>query len=253
MGRPFHAYRFSRFPPELWGDSMFEDVYDRLYAHFGPSSWWPAVVPGSPGNARPPKAPPFEVIVGAILVQNIAWRNVESALLALYQKGWLEPQAMHQAPLDQLESLIRPTGYFRQKALKLKGFLAYLYERHGGSLEAMLAMPLQELKADLMSVRGIGPETCDCILCYAAGHPVMTMDTYTRRIFSRVGLVSPDASYQQMQQIFHDTLDWDTVRFGEYHALIDTLGHNTCLKRRPRCSGCPLASICRRLGVEEHG
>lgn len=193
------------------------------------------------------------MIVGAILVQNTAWRNVEGALLGLCKRGWLEPESMHRAPLVELEAVIRPTGYFRQKALKLKGFLTHLYERHGGSLESMLAQALPELRAELMSVRGIGPETCDCILCYAAGHPVMAMDSYTQRIFSRVGLFSPAASYIEMQKAFHGHLDWDSERFGEYHALIDTLGHSTCLKRRPRCSECPLAPICSRVGVEEQG
>jgi len=222
------------------------DILRKLEAHFGPRHWWPAV-----GVQEPARAEPFEMIAGAILVQNVAWSNAEKALLALKAAGLLEPAAMHAAPEEALYGLIRPTGYFRQKARKLKGFVAHLYERYGGDLGAMLRRPVGELRAELLGMSGIGPETCDCILCYAAGYPVMPMDAYTRRIFSRLGLFEPTVTYGEMQAYFHQRLPADAALMNEYHAQIDTLGHRVCLKQRPRCSACPLASLCPKWGVAE--
>lgn len=188
------------------------------------------------------------MIVGAILVQNVAWANTEKALLALKAAGLLEPRALHEAPLEVVEPLIRPTGYFRQKALKLKAFTAHLFERYDGDLRALLVRPLPELRQELLALKGIGPETCDCILCYAAGYPVMAMDAYTRRIFSRLGIFPPDVTYDEMQAFFHRNLAGADP--GEFHAQIDTLGSRVCLKQRPLCHECPLESLCPRTGVE---
>lgn len=231
-------------PAGGWGPWL-QAVLNRLYARFGPRYWWPAV-----GTPEPVKAPPFEMIVGAILVQNIAWANVERALLSLRAAGLLEPAALHAAPPEAIEPLIRPTGYFRQKTKKLKAFCEYLYQGYRGDLGALLARPLPELRAELLSLPGIGPETCDCILNYAAGYPAMAMDTYTRRIFSRLGAFDPAISYAQMSAFFHAHLPADPALLGEYHAQIDTLGHRLCLKSRPQCGECPLQEICPRMGVE---
>jgi endonuclease-3 related protein len=232
-------------PAEGW-EAWLLAVLDRLHTAFGPRHWWPSV------KAPPPaRAEPFEMIAGAILVQNVAWSNAEKALLALDGAGLLDLAAIHGAPVEQIEPLIRPAGYFRQKAKKLKGFAAYVTERYGGDLKAMLSRPLEPLRAELLALNGIGPETADCILCYAAGKPVMAMDTYTRRIFSRVGIFPPAIRYEQMQAFFHRYLPADTALRGEYHAQVDTLGHRICLKTRPACEVCPLATICRRIGVAE--
>ncbi len=216
-----------------------------MEARFGPRFWWPAV-----DVDEPTKAPPFEMIVGAILVQNVAWSNVEKALLALRGAGLLDPAALHGAAPEQIEPLIRPAGYFRQKTKKLKAFCEHLYTRYGGDLGALLKRPLPELREELLALPGIGPETCDCILNYAAGYPVMAMDTYTRRIFSRMGIFEPTVSYEAMSAFFHAHLPADTDLLGEYHAQIDTLGHRLCLKSRPQCNDCPLQELCPRAGLE---
>lgn len=234
-------------PPEGW-ERYLRQVLDRLCGTFGPRHWWPAA-----GAPAPAKAEPFEMIVGAILVQNVAWSNTEKALLALKAAGLLAPRAMATVEAEALEPLIRPAGYYRQKSLKLKRFVQHLDERHGGDLAAMLAQPLADLRAELLAINGIGPETCDCILNYAAGKPVMAMDAYTRRIFSRLGIFDPRIGYAQMQVFFHGHLPADVDLLGEYHAQIDTLGHRICLKSRPACVQCPLASLCPRQGVEETG
>lgn len=232
-------------PPEGWA-AWLAAVLDQLHSAFGPRLWWPSV------KAPPPAlAEPFEMIVGAILVQNVAWTNAEKALLALEGAGLLELAALHQAPAEAIEGLIRPAGYFRQKTRKLKGFAAHVADRYEMDLQAMLERPLDELRPELLSLNGIGPETADCILCYAAGKPVMAMDTYTRRIFSRVGIFPDTIRYEQMQAFFHQFLPAETALRGEYHAQVDTLGHRICLKTRPACGGCPLASICQRVGVAE--
>ena len=232
-------------PPEGW-EGWLLGVLERLNAAFGPRYWWPTV------KAEPPaRAEPFEMIVGAILVQNVAWTNAEKALLALDSAGLLELERLHRAPVAEVEPLVRPAGYFRQKAAKLKGFAGHVVERYGGDLAAMLARPLDDLRAELLAIRGIGPETADCILCYAASRPVMAMDTYTRRIFSRIGIFPDTIRYEQMQAFFHRYLPADAALRGEYHAQVDTLGHRICLKSRPACGECPLPAICRRVGVEQ--
>jgi endonuclease-3 related protein len=222
-----------------------EQVYQDLATAFGPRHWWPSAVAPAPARAEP-----FEMIAGAILVQNVAWSNAEKAVRALADAGLLEVEALHGAPVEAIEPLIRPAGYFRQKARRLKEFVAHVTDRHGGDLGALLRQPLPALREELLALRGIGPETADCILCYAAGQPVMAMDAYTRRIFVRIGLFDPGITYEAMQDFFHAHLPSDAALRGEYHALVDALGSRICRKREPRCGECPLADLCRRVGVE---
>jgi len=221
------------------------DVYQRLSDRFGPRYWWPSALAPAPA-----KAEPFEMIAGAILVQNVAWTNAEKAVRALAEAGLLDVAALHAAPVDAVEPLIRPAAYFRQKARRLKEFAAHVAERHGGDLAAMLRQPLSDLRAELLALRGIGPETADCILCYAAGLPVMAMDAYTRRIFARVGLFAPGVSYAEMQAFFHAHLPEEADLRGEFHALVDALGSRVCRKRAPGCRECPLQDLCGRVGVD---
>ncbi len=232
-------------PPEGWARWVAE-VYRRLLEAFGPRHWWPSALEPPPAKARP-----FEMIAGAILVQNVAWSNAAKAVRALAEAGLLDVAAMDAAPAEAVEPLIRPAAYFRQKAQRLKGFAAHVMNRYGGDLPAMLRRPADELRAELLALPGIGPETADCILCYAAGRPVMAMDAYTRRIFARLGVFAPDARYEAMQAFFHAWTPADAQLRGEYHALIDTLGNRLCLKRNPRCGQCPLADLCPRVGVVE--
>lgn len=222
----------------VWS-ALVHEVYERLYDHFGPRHWWPAVA-----TPEPTAAAPFEMIVGAILVQNVSWKNATLALLDLKEADLLHPEGIRATPVEALAPYLRPSGYFRQKAAKLKTFVDHLDQTHGGSLERLLAQPLEVLRPELLGLKGIGPETADCILCYAAGLPIMPMDGYTRRIFHRLGAWPESISYQEMQERFMAVLGPDPALCNEYHAQLDTLGAQRCLKRAPRCGQCPLQSLC---------
>ncbi len=211
-------------------------IYERLYKYFGPSHWWPADTP-------------FEIIVGAILTQNVAWKNVEKAIINLRDAGLLEPEAIYGTSKEELETLIRPAGFYRAKAKKLKAFVEHLRKRYNGSLSAMFSRPLTELRQEMLAIYGIGPETADAILCYAGNYPIMVMDVYTRRVFTRMGFFDDNISYDGMQAFFMDNLPEDQHLYKEYHALIDGLAKHFCRKNRPECQGCPLGDICPRIGV----
>lgn len=152
----------------------------------GPQHWWPA------GSA-------FEVVVGAYLTQNTAWTNVEKALSNLRAAGVLSISGIRTIPLEELEGLVRPAGYFRQKAARLRNFVAYLDERYGGSLEAMFARPVDELREELLELNGIGPETADSILLYGGGREVFVVDAYTRRVLERHRLAKAQADYEEIR------------------------------------------------------
>lgn len=210
---------------------LFEAVYRRLFARFGPQHWWPA-------------STPFEMAVGAILTQSVAWRNVEQAIANLKAGGLLDPHALAGAPLERIAEAIRPARYFRQKADRLQRFARHLVERYGGSVGQMLEGPTASVRSELLSLPGIGPETADSILLYGGGHPVFVVDAYTRRIFHRIGVWDERIEYAAMQDRFHRSLPEDPALFNEYHALIVRTGNEYCKARRPRCRECPLAGLC---------
>ena len=157
---------------------VLKEVYQRLLDAFGPQNWWP-------GNTH------FEMMVGAILVQNTNWQNVERAIGNLREADLLDPHALNDVPEEELEELIRPAGYYRVKARRLRSLLQFLVERYNGSIETMFGSPLSELRQQLLSVHGVGPETADSILLYAGSLPTFVVDTYTYRIFSRHGAAPP--------------------------------------------------------------
>jgi endonuclease-3 related protein len=198
-----------------------------LLRHFGPQHWWP-------GDTR------FEIVVGAILTQNTAWANVEKAIANLKRAGALSFEGMDRLPQTELAGLIRPSGYYRQKAKKLKAFLEYLRRSHGGSLEKMFALPLPQLREELLAVYGIGEETADSILLYGGGRPIFVVDAYTRRILERHELIPRAASYQQIQRLFHQEIRPSARVYNEFHALLVQTGKLHCLRSAPRCAGCPL-------------
>ena len=204
--------------------------YHALFRAFGPQHWWP-------GETR------FEVVVGAILTQSTAWANVEKAIQNLKQAGALSARAMEELPEHRLAELIRPSGYYRQKARKLKAFLAHLRRRHGGSLARMFGQQTGLLRRELLEVYGIGEETADSILLYAGGHPVFVVDAYTRRILERHELISPGASYQDLQNLFQREIPRRAPIYNEFHALLVAAGKRHCLRREPRCEGCPLETF----------
>jgi len=205
---------------------LLEELYKTLSDWWGPTGWWPGDTP-------------FEIIVGAILTQNTAWVNVERAIDNLKGAGALSPEAMGALPPEVLAELVRPSGYYNQKARKLADFLAFVGETYGGSVEAMAEAPLPQLRAQLLAVRGIGPETADSILLYACGKAVFVTDAYTERILSRHGLVPAGAGYDEVQALFTDNLPADVDLYAEYHGLIVHLGKEHCRRRKPLCEGCP--------------
>ena len=205
------------------------EIYRLLFARYGPQHWWP-------GDS------PFEVIVGAILTQSAAWGNVEKAISNLKQAGALTPTSLRQIPPDNLAELIYPSGYYKAKALKLKSFVARLAEAHQDSLERLFSLETKQLREELLSIHGIGPETADSIILYAARKPVFVIDAYTRRILSRLGLSPSRDDYTSFQSQFMENLPADEKLFNEYHALLVQVGKTHC-RPRARCPGCPLESF----------
>ncbi len=201
-------------------------IYRKLHKVFGPQYWWP-------GNS------PLEIIVGAILTQNTAWGNVEKAITALKRRRLLSLSGLRGVNRKRLASIIKPAGYFNQKAVKLKAFIKFLDKEYAGSLRKMMREATPRLRRKLLEVHGIGPETADSILLYACGRPVFVVDTYTARIFGRHDLVSDVATYGDIQQYLTAALPRSVALYNEYHALIVRLGKEFC-RKKPRCDECPL-------------
>ena len=192
--------------------------------------WWPA-------------QEPFEIIVGAILTQSAAWGNVEKAIANLKSAKALSPKALRKLPLAKVASLIYPCGYYKAKALKLKSFAHWLGEYYDDNLDELFSAGVDYLRQQLLSVHGIGEETADSILLYAANKPVFVIDAYTRRIVKRIGLALSSNSYSAYQSLFMHNLPNDTKLFNEYHALLVSLGKDVC-RSKPLCQQCCLSDIC---------
>jgi endonuclease-3 related protein len=216
-------------PPSLPlpAQPVLQAYYDALLAVHGPQNWWP-------GKTR------FEVIVGAILTQNTAWTNVQRAITALRREKLLTVKALEGVSLRKLARLIRPSGYFRQKARKLKEFVRYLRLQHDGSLTKMFRTPTAILREQLLAVHGIGPETADSVLLYAGKHAVFVVDAYTRRILERHRLARGTESYDDIRGLFEKSLPANRQLFNEYHALIVHAGKHFCHAKAPFCSTCAL-------------
>jgi endonuclease-3 related protein len=210
-------------------------VYRRLRARFGHAGWWP-------GDS------PFEVCVGAILVQNTTWANVERTLDGLERRRLLSFRALARLPASRLAPLLRSSGTFRVKARRLRAFLDFLSSEYGGRVEAMRDEDLPLLRRKLLAVPGIGPETADSIALYAAEQASFVVDAYTRRVFTRLGLLRGDESYGEVQRLFEEHLPRDAALYNDYHAQIVRLGKDFC-RLRPRCPECPLKELCPRRGL----
>jgi len=218
-------------------------IYDILLKQYGPRGWWPTTLPGEEGpsyHGRPPDdARRFEIIVGTILTQNTSWKNAAKAIRALLVAGALEAEKIRRMPKNRLARLIRSSGYYNQKAERLKlaaGYFAGNFRRFRGKEEAGETGRLRE---ELLALKGIGPETADSILLYAFQKPVFVVDAYTRRIFHRLGLCGEKAVYGELQELFQRGLPRDHCLFNEYHALLVEHAKRHCAKK-PRCSACPL-------------
>ncbi len=214
------------------------DFYDAMLAACGPQHWWPADTP-------------TEVIIGAILTQNTAWRNVERAIANLRAAGALDFARLRDLPIDTVGELIRPAGTFNVKARRLKAFVDWLWLHYDGDLDRLFAVPMHALREQLLEISGIGRETADAILLYAGGLPGFVVDAYTARILRRHGLIDEDADYDEIKELFETALPCDPPLFNEYHALLVQVGKTHC-RPRPRCAGCPLEPFEHHLDGERH-
>jgi endonuclease III related protein len=204
-----------------------DEYFNSLFTALGPQHWWPGKTP-------------FEVIIGAILTQNTSWKNVELAIANLRDAGLLSFAGIERARVGRLAKLLRPSGYFRQKARKLKALATLLREEYDGSLRRMFATPTLELREKLLRVWGIGPETADSILLYAGGHPVFVVDAYTKRMLARHGWIGEKARYEDVRWMFERQFPGDVRCFNEMHALIVHTGKTWCRPQEPLCGECPL-------------
>jgi endonuclease-3 related protein len=246
-------------PAESAIEIQIREIYRTLSETWGPQHWWPA-------QSR------FEVIVGAFLTQNTSWLNVELAMRQLRAARALTISSIRSIPLAKLERLVRSSGYFRQKARRLKTFVKFLDESYGGSLRQMFSQPTAELREQLLSLNGIGPETADSILLYAGQHPVFVVDAYTRRLAARHQIAPEDATYEELRAMFERGLEgigipptrgrvvpdgashkpsrMSTARrspstqvFNDMHGFMVGVGKNYCHKSQPDCERCPLAPL----------
>ncbi|MDG4475292.1 endonuclease III domain-containing protein [Thiovibrio frasassiensis] len=203
-----------------------EEIHTRLFDHFGAQHWWPGETP-------------FEIMLGAVLTQNTSWRNVSMVIEGLRREGLLSFAALDALPLEALAEKIRPSGYYNQKAKRIKGLFAAIRE-DSGSLEEFFAQETQTLREKLLAIKGIGPETADSITLYAAAKPVFVVDAYTYRILLRHDLIAEDAGYEEIQDLFLSKLPAEAQLFNEYHALLVRLAKEYCKKSNPLCDSCPL-------------
>ena len=215
------------------------DIYHRLMTRYGPQDWWPA-------------EEPFEVMVGAILTQSAAWTNVEKAIARLKSAGALSPEALRRLSLTKLAGLIHSCGYYNAKARKLKSLVQWLGDQYDDDLDRLFARDIESLRQQLLAVYGIGEETADSVILYAAGKPVFVIDAYTRRIITRLGLAPAHNTYEAYQTLFMDNLPRDLGLFNEYHALLVRLGKELC-RREPLCFQCCLQQTCQHRAILQAG
>lgn len=205
-----------------------EQVYQQLFQRYGSQHWWPAETP-------------FEVMVGAILTQNTAWSNVERAIDNLKANDCLTPECILSVPVSRLANWLQPSGYFNIKAKRLRNLCQWYVD--AGQLDVVSRWDTDKLRHALLSVNGVGPETADDILLYAFNRPVFVIDAYTRRLFSRLGLLDHDEGYEHLRNHFEDHLPQNSSLFNEYHALIVIHAKEVC-RKKPLCLNCCLGAIC---------
>jgi len=208
---------------------IFEEMFDRLFKHYGPQHWWPGETP-------------FEVMVGAILTQNTNWRNVEKAMNNLKHEGVLHPESLRIMPEGRLAALLKPAGFFNVKTKRLKAFLNFLHSRYGGSIDALRSTSTSKLREELLAIKGIGKETADSILLYALGHPIFVVDAYTYRVFTRHHLIGEEALYDELQDLATGHVPAEAEHYNEFHALLVRVGKDYC-SPTPKCENCPLNGL----------
>jgi len=205
------------------------EIYNQLFSLFGPQNWWP-------GETK------LEITVGAVLTQNTNWQNVEKAITNLKMAGLLSLPALSEIPTEILAQHIRPSGYYNLKAKRLKNLISAI-GKNDADLEIFLAADLETLRDNLLAVKGIGPETADSIILYAAEKPIFVIDAYTHRVLLRHNLIWEESDYHEMQELFMTSLPEEIGIYNEYHALLVRLGKEFCSKSKPKCESCPLQGI----------
>jgi endonuclease-3 related protein len=210
--------------------NLLEEIYRCLFEQYGPQHWWPGETP-------------FEVMIGAVLTQSAAWKNVETAIARLKTAGLMSAAALRESPPEKIAPLIRSAVYYNVKARKLKALVEYIGNACDDNLDILFENDTGQLRDELLAVWGIGEETADSILLYAANKPVFVIDAYTRRIMNRIGIQPEQDTYSGWQSLFMTSLPVDVALFNEYHALLVRLGKETC-RAKPRCPACPLSDIC---------
>ncbi len=206
---------------------LLRNLFSAMLSELGESHWWP-------GDS------PFEIAIGAILTQNTNWSNVEKAIANLRANNLLTAEALFEIPVNDLAELIRPSGSFRVKAVRVRNFLNFLHRCCGLDLEKLRKRDMHSVREGLLGVSGIGPETADSILLYALDHPSFVVDAYTKRIFNRHALITEDITYEDLRSYFMDVLPPDPAFYNEYHALIVRIGKTWCAKKAGKCTACPL-------------
>lgn len=201
--------------------------FHKLYFFYGPQNWWPGDTP-------------FEIAIGAILTQNTNWANVQKAIENLKKQRLLHPEKLNEISTERLSQLIKPSGYHNIKAKRIKAFLDFLFDYCHGNLKVLKEQETNNIREQLLSIYGIGPETADSILLYALEKPVFVVDAYTKRVLSRHNILNHNSSYEEYQNLFHNELVRDVQLYNEYHALFVKAGKDYC-KPKPLCEGCPLA------------
>ncbi|MEM3841549.1 MAG: hypothetical protein QXN59_02570 [Candidatus Micrarchaeaceae archaeon] len=217
-------------------------IYSLLRKRFGFQNWWP-------GDTAD------EILIGAVLTQQTSWNNVEKALRNLKAAGALSVEAVSAIGIGRLERLIKPSGFYRQKARRLKSLCSKIMSY--GSLEGFFSMPIGELRRELLGLSGIGPETADSIILYAAGKPSFVIDAYTRRAMERICGVGASESYEELQEYFSSRIRRSTKLYKDMHAQFVELCKHYCKKSEPICAECPLRRYCSfgraRLGRAKNG
>ena len=220
-------------------------IYKKLLSHFSHQHWWPVTEENeyAPKYSDGPKneKQQLEVVFGAILTQNTNWKNVEKAIVNLNKNNLISVNKILKIKNEKLASIIKSSGYHNQKAKKLKNFCEFLSKSHGGKLSLLLKNNIKSLRNELLSINGIGPETADSIILYAAKKPIFVVDAYTKRIMARIGFRGQ--KYDELQNLFMSNLLNSEKLFNEYHALIVELGKNIC-KKQPLCEKCPVNAYC---------
>jgi len=228
-------------------------IYNVLLSKFGFQGWWPLTINGfhPKHHSGKPKAEKhkFEIIIGAILTQNTNWKNVEKALYNLNKNDLIDIEKINKIKKEKLASLIRPSGYYNQKAKTIKNFSDFLFKNYDGNLDLFFKNSIDRLRDGLLSISGIGPETADSIILYAAEKPTFVIDAYTKRIYSRLFKVKKSLSYDELKNIFESNLKKDAKLFNEYHALLVELGKNYCKNKNPLCTECPVNNFCKTKNI----